>query len=310
MNEKVEKLVNQFTLRYIEALSELKNRGQRSYGFEYEFLPGREITAEDVQAVADLLEKKGCRTGKDMFYGDKGMGIAFEPGGQIEYCSPPLYPHETSLFEKLLRFIRKTNTMIRENLGIEYIGTDFMPHRANAPLCLTSERYVKLHERLARVGTRGLEMMKGTASIHLHVMISDFDDILPLFNLICRLSAADEFKMSAHRRDIWMHTDDCRCGTPPCCNERLGSSDVLIRRLIDFALHAHVLGEDVPFACSSDLSFDAFLYHMTTLFTDVRFNLKGPTLELRTMDSMPIEAFRHRWHLFVSMLEKRVSEYS
>ena len=58
MNEKVEKLVNQFTLRYIEALSELKNRGQRSYGFEYEFLPDREITAEDVQAVADLLEKK------------------------------------------------------------------------------------------------------------------------------------------------------------------------------------------------------------------------------------------------------------
>ncbi|MEZ4549157.1 MAG: hypothetical protein R2874_01420 [Desulfobacterales bacterium] len=51
MNEKVEKLVNQFTLRYIEALSELKNRGQRSYGFEYEFLPDREITAEDVQAV-------------------------------------------------------------------------------------------------------------------------------------------------------------------------------------------------------------------------------------------------------------------
>ncbi|MEZ4602429.1 MAG: hypothetical protein R2861_03170 [Desulfobacterales bacterium] len=83
MNEKVEKLVNQFTLRYIEALSELKNRGQRSYGFEYEFLPDREITAEDVQAVADLLEKQGCRTGKDMFYGDKGMGIAFEPGGRL-----------------------------------------------------------------------------------------------------------------------------------------------------------------------------------------------------------------------------------
>jgi len=71
-----------------------------------------------------------------------------------------------------------------------------------------------------------------------------------------------------------------------------------------------VLGEDVPFADSSDVSFDAFLCHMTTLFTDVRFNLKGPTLELRTMDSMPLEGFRRRWHLFVSLLEERIQGFN
>ncbi|MEZ4566588.1 MAG: hypothetical protein R2860_06350 [Desulfobacterales bacterium] len=61
-------------LRYIEALSELKNRGQRSYGFEYEFLPGREITAEDVQVVADLLEKKDVAQAKICFMGTRAWG--------------------------------------------------------------------------------------------------------------------------------------------------------------------------------------------------------------------------------------------
>jgi hypothetical protein len=42
---------------------------------------------------------------------------------------------------------------------------------------------------------------------------------------------------------------------------------------------------------------------MTTLFTDVRFNLKGPTLELRTLDSIPINEFIPKWNIFISSLE-------
>ena len=180
---------------------------------------------------------------------------------------------------------------------------DYIPGRADAPLCLTSDRYIKLHNRLAESNTRGLEMMKGTASIHLHVLISDFDEILPLFNLLCRLSTFDDFKMSEQRRDIWNHTDSSRCGRPPCCFEPLTSSEMLIKRLIRFALNADVLGENIAFVDSADLSFKAFLYHMTTLFTDVRFNLKGPTLELRTMDSLPMDQFRIRWKKFVNQFE-------
>ncbi|MBS0013128.1 MAG: hypothetical protein KFF46_04080, partial [Desulfobacterales bacterium] len=51
---------------------------------------------------------------------------------------------------------------------------------------------------------------------------------------------------------------------------------------------------------TADTSFETFLYHMTTIFTDVRFNLKGTTLELRTLDSMPMDAFRQRWLQFIS----------
>ncbi len=296
-------LLRLYTEKYLEVLSRLKNTGRRSYGFEYEFLPTRILTPADVSAVSRLLASEGFLKDKDVLYADNGLGVAFEPGGQIEYASPPLFADDMQRFDDLLVAVQTTNALIRRHLGIDFIAVDFMPHRKDAPLCLTSERYVKLHQRLSTVDRRGLEMMKGTASIHLHVVISGIDEILPLFRVLCRLSRTDGFKMSPMRRDIWMQTDSCRCGLPPCCSEILPSSEILIRRLVNFALHADVLGEDVPFAVSSDVSFDAFLRHMTTLFTDVRFNLKGPTLELRTMDSMPVEWFCHRWHDFVLRLE-------
>jgi len=191
---------------------------------------------------------------------------------------------------------------IRNQLGIQYIGTGFLPNRAKVPLCLTEDRYVKLHKRLESSGTRGHEMMKGTASIHLHVVITCLDELLPLFYFLCELSGSDDFKMSPERKDIWQHTDSSRCGTPPCCYAQLRYPEELIYRLIQFAMTAEVLGEDVPFILSKDQSFESFLYHMTTLFTDVRFNLKGPTLELRTLDSMGTHQFVSVWEKFVTLL--------
>ena len=303
MTDKIELLVNQFTKKYIDVLSGLKSHGIRSYGFEYEFLPLRVLTIQDKQSVCRLLPEIGFTSDGDEYQSANGLRVAFEPGGQIEYCSPPLLKDDHLKFSSLLTMIHATNTEIKKRLNIEYVGTDYIPGRADAPLCLTSDRYIKLHNRLGEINTRGLEMMKGTASIHLHVLISRFDEVLPLFNRLCSISSFDEFKMSAQRRDIWNHTDSSRCGCPPCCFEQLASSSVLIQRLIRFALKADLIGENITFVDSADLSFNAFLYHMTTLFTDVRFNLKGPTLELRTMDSMPIDLFRIRWEKFIGLFE-------
>ncbi|MBC2716849.1 MAG: hypothetical protein HF978_16215 [Desulfobacteraceae bacterium] len=303
MTDKLDILVKQFTQRYIDVLSEIKGKGLRSYGFEYEFLPTRSLSMHDMTAVSQLLLETGFSLDGNEYLADNGFRVAFEPGGQIEYCSPPLLRDDDQLFDSLLAFIDQSNKTIRDHLDIEYIGTDYMPGRAQAPLCLISNRYVKLHNRLAEIDTRGLEMMKGTASIHLHVGISNINEILPLFNFLCKLSTTDEFKMSRERRDIWNHTDSSRCGRPPCCFAHLESSEELIKRLIHFALNADVLGEDIAFVNSADQSFKKFLYHMTTLFTDVRFNLKGPTLEMRTLDSMPLAQFKIRWKRFVYLFE-------
>lgn len=298
------KLLELLKRHYLSVLSGLTGDKPRSYGFEYEFLPTRRLTIDDVAAVGDCLRVLGfAPRKKDFIHPDLGMCVDFEPGGQIEYCSPPLKSSDYHVFQNLLTLIQQTNARIKSDLGIEYIGTDFLPGRQSAPLCLASERYQRLHERLSRVGSRGLEMMKATASIHLHVVISNFENLLPLFNALCELSVDKDFRMSYNRRHIWDHTDATRCGLPPCCFANLQTVDQLIHRLIGFALHTEVLGEDVPFAEAADQSHEAFLNHMTTVFTDVRFNLKGPTLELRTLDSMPVSRFRLKWQKFIQIME-------
>ncbi len=302
-NISIDGLRSHFATRYLEILKRQKQEKVRTYGFEYEFLPSDPLDVEDLLRIWRVLVDMGFKRNGDEFITDKNIRISFEPGGQIEYQSPPMKSNDHALFESVLQFMNHTNAEIKRQLGIEYIATGYIPGRDQAPLCLRSPRYAALHERLRRTGSRGLEMMKGTASIHLHVMITSMHTLLALFYQLCKLAMDSHFRMSPERRDIWDHTDPTRCGMPPCCFETLSTPEALVERLIDFALMAEVLGEDVCFWQSKDRSFEAFLYHMTTLFTDIRFNLKGPTLELRTLDSMPVHEFHKKWELFVSTLE-------
>lgn len=296
-------LAASFVSQYLAVLSKIEGARDRTYGIEYEFLAHRPLTLDDMARLYRFLENMKMRAEGPEFVSSGGIHIAFEPGGQIEFSSPPLKAFDENGVDEFLSFITQTKTLIRDQLDIEYIASGFMPGRADAPLCLTSLRYHQLHERLKQTGTRGLEMMKGTASIHMHVGISGISELLNLFRRLCEMAVSDDFRMSAERREIWDNTDPIRCGLPPCCKENLYSSEQLIERLIRFALAADVLGENLPFYLTRKQSFEAFLYHMTTLFTDVRFNLKGPTLELRTLDSIPIDQFKKKWQIFVSSLE-------
>jgi glutamate--cysteine ligase len=299
----VDTLAASFTRQYIDVLSKIDGTGHRTYGIEYEFLPHRVMAIDDMTRLYRFLENIGMRAEGAEFVSMGGIHVAFEPGGQIEYSSPPLKAFDLSGLDAFLSFIAQTNALIRDQLDIVYEARGYAPGRADAPLCLTSPRYRLLHDRLEKTGTRGLEMMKGTASIHLHVRIAGIAELRHLFRQLCEMATSADFRMSSQRREIWDNTDAMRCGLPPCCNEHLNSAEQLIERLVRFALAADVLGENLPFHLARDQSFDAFLYHMTTLFTDVRFNLKGPTLELRTLDSIPMDRFREKWRIFVSSLE-------
>lgn len=298
----ISSLAKNFTRRYVNVLAAPLPKTERTYGFEYEFLPDRPIGITDLTAVQDLLSGFGEPAGNGVYFSN-GTFVAFEPGGQLEYCSPPLLAHDENAVENQIDLMLNMNDRIKHRLGIEYLARGFMPGRKNAPLCLTSKRYVNLHRRLAKSGTRGHEMMKGTAAIHLHTAICSMTEVLPLFYRLCELSQHDMFRMTLDRRDIWNNTDDTRCGIPPCCADPMDSPEVLIERMIRFGLKAVELEEEKPFYQTRDLSFEAFLNHMTTIFTDVRFNLKGTTLELRTPDSIPPAEFKPMWHSFIEMTE-------
>ena len=60
---------------------------------------------------------------------------------------------------------------------------------------------------------------------------------------------------------------------------------------------------NIPFKDLEEKSFDAFMYHMTTMFTDVRINMSGCTIELRTLDSVPLDDFESRLNNFISLVE-------
>jgi gamma-glutamylcysteine synthetase len=295
-------LIHQYTHQLLALIQAQSFVGPRTYGFEYEFLPEKPLTPQGVSRIIDFLPQCGFVREKDRFINAAGMGVAFEPGGQIEYYSPPLLADDMDRVDQSLQAIEQTNRRIEEALGVVYLATDYIPGRGAAPLCLESERYRLLHERLSGSGTRGHEMMKGTAGIHLHVVMRHISELVPMFAALCEISREPLFKMSAQRRDIWDNTDPCRCGVLYIVIDMALEPHNVVEELVRVGMAAIVLGDNQPFWKVADNNFDRFLYHLTTIFTDVRLNIKGPTLELRTPDSRPVNEFKSLWQAFIDTI--------
>jgi glutamate--cysteine ligase len=303
-NNTVENLVELYTSDLLKLLEKGFTSKQRTYGFEYEFISDKPLTKESMSRVYEVLEDYGFKYDDSAYASETGMYITIEPGGQIEYCSPPIFKEDGETFQQLMGLIKKTNKAIKDILGIDYIGKGYIPNRADAPMILDAKRYHHLHDRMLISGTRGREMMKGTASIHLHSRILDMHDVVPLFNKFLELSKSHEFAMSSDRRDIWDHTDPVRSGQLVKDLHRIKTPEDLIHEIVRFTMNADDIGKNIPFLETNDTSFEAFLYHLTTIFTDIRLNLKGPSWELRTLDSQPVEIFEQKWKRFINSIEE------
>jgi glutamate--cysteine ligase len=275
----------------------------RTYGFEYEFLAREAPTSDCVRKMHGCLAEMGFTWSGKYLENSRGMHVTFEPGGQIEYHSKPLPAGADAEFDDTLREIDAVNDAIRWECGVDYLPVPYMAGRGEGPLCLTSERYVNLHNRLAVSGTRGHEMMKGTASIHLHARILTLAEMPALFALMSVLAERPEFRMGPDRRDIWNNADPTRCGMPYLRPDAGTTAHVLCRDIVRVGMAAVVLGARIPFGQTGNPTFESFLYHLTTLFTDVRLNMSAPTLELRTLDAIPAEDFKGKWRLFVEKVE-------
>lgn len=296
--------IDSITAVYAEKLLDtILTRGNslpRTYGFEYEFLPDRVLNHDDMSRLSAFLLSVGYGLEKGI-YSKGGRRIAFEPGGQIEYLSPPLKASDSIEFNETIDWIQDMNSMIEIETGIRYLGTDYIPGRYNAPLLLTSERYSRMHERFMKVDTRGPEMMKGTAAIHLHAAITSREDLEEMYPLFCEMASSEEFGMSNTRREIWDRTDRCRCCLPDVSLENGAFS--ILEGIVEFAIEAVELKSGKPFRNIEEKGFSDFLDHLTTMFTDVRANIKFATLELRTPDSRPLEEFPYLWQKFVEKCE-------
>lgn len=297
-------LIKNYSARVLETIRRHTVTGPRTYGFEYEFLPETPLSLDIMEQIYKFLPSCGFLPEGDRFMSSSGIYLTFEPGGQIEYHSKPMPGWDEGRFREIIALFGDTNKAILEELGVNYLGMGYLPDRGEAPLCLTSKRYRNLHARMKRCGARGREMMKGTASIHLHVGIRHVQELVPLFHKLCELSSSQEFRMSPDRRDIWDNTDPGRCGDAVCRGGKFADPEELTRSLVQFALEADTIKENIPFVEKGDVTFDEFLYHLTTIFTDVRLNLKRNTVELRTLDSMQLELFEEKWRQFILILQE------
>ena len=299
-------LEREFSDKLYTYLEKLLKPGPLTYGFEYEFMPDVRMTPELVSEIKRTLPEMGFKLQDDgSFQAEDGLDVSFEPGGQLEYGSPPLLADDNDKFIKLIDHLTETNKLIADNFSVHYTALDYISGRESAPLCISGQRYLDMHSLFIANGGRGREMMKGTASIQLHVRIRSFAEIVPLFNLLLQLAQETEFTMSENRRAIWDATDVSRC-----LQSDLGEvTDVtgLLAEIVRHAFTAVDFSQQIPFAELDNPSFTQFLAHLTTIFTDVRFNLKGPTLELRTMDSLPLPVFKNRWHNFIAEVEKCIA---
>ena len=298
----LEQRVQSFAGLLLRRLAQRCGSPPRTYGFEYEWISRRPMSPADLDRVVDyLVDVQGFRERDGQLVLNRRR-IVFEPGGQIEFLSPPLPPGDSPELDELLDWIVTTLGELREEAGVEYVAQGHMPGREDAPLLLRDVRYTSMHERFESSGRLGRQMMKGTAAVHLHAALLDPGELPVMFGLFREL-VDGPLAMSPARREIWCSTDDCRCGLPPVPPNPQTPMDVLEPMVLQ-AMKAVELRTVRPFRELPCGSFEVFLNHFTTIFTDIRLNLKGATLELRTQDSLPPGAFHEAWKLFTASVEK------
>jgi glutamate--cysteine ligase len=288
----------------------------RSVGAEVEFIPVESLTGrrcsietqQDVLATLPFLRRYGASLGwregctakrTPCFSLPKGGSLTFEPGGQLEYSSPPCSSART-----LLSLLRSVVLPLREAAAAEGIdllsvGIDPINSVAEAPLLIHAKRYARMAEYLGRRGPAGAQMMRQTAAFQLSL---DFDDepwlrwrvlnaaapyVIAIF-ANSPIYAGQQTENQSTRAQVWRALDPTRTGIPYDDRDPVGA-------YLEFALGAPAIlyptlaGEYRPFGewlNRANPTPDEWQDHLSTLFPEVR---PRGHMELRSADSIAPE---------------------
>jgi glutamate--cysteine ligase len=225
-----------------------------------------------------------------------GGTLTFEPGGQLEYGSPPC--RSPSALLALLRSVVLPLRAAGANEGIELLAVGLDPCNAAeaAPLLLHTARYARMAEYLARIGPAGARMMRQTAAFQVSL---DLDDEPMLRWTVLNAAAPYVVAIFANspvyegastgcrsaRAEVWRTLDPARTGLPWDEGEPVG-------HYCDFALRAPALllpevdGAHRPFGewlRHTRPTLEEWHEHLSTLFPEVR---PRGHLELRSCDAV------------------------
>jgi glutamate--cysteine ligase len=284
----------------------------RRVGAEVELIPleaatGRRCPLEPgaVPGTLPFLRRFGARQGWREITTAKGTPsfqlavggtLTFEPGGQLEYGSPPC--HSPSALLALLRSVVLPLRAAAASEGIELLAAGLDPCNSAdaAPLLLRTPRYSRMAAYLAGIGPAGARMMRQTAAFQVSV---DLDDEPALRWRVLNAAAAYAVAIFANspvyegrptgcrsaRAEVWRTLDPARTGLPWDGRDPIG-------RYCDFALHAPAIllpeldGEYRPFGewlRHARPTLEEWREHLSTLFPEVR---PRGHLELRSCDAV------------------------
>jgi glutamate--cysteine ligase len=289
----------------------------RRIGAEVELIPvesstGRRCPIEGHASVATLpfLRRFGVRQGwretrtpkgTPCFELPDGGTLTFEPGGQLEYSSPP-----SRTPSALLAALRAVVLPLRaaaagEGIDLLAVGVDPFNDSACAPLLLHTHRYSRMAEYLARRGPAGAIMMRQTAAFQVSLDLDDepglrwrvLNAAAPYVTAIFANSPVYNGSPTGYRStraQVWRTLDPARTGLP-------WDATAPIEAYLQFALAAPAIllplvgGEHPPFGewlARAQPTVHEWHDHLTTLFPDVR---PRGHFELRSAD-----AIAPRWY--------------
>ncbi len=248
-------------------------------------------------------QEHGSQSATPLFRTPGGGAITFEPGGQIEYSSPP----HMSL-DALLADVRATVASLGQavgDYGIELltVGIDPSNPLESVPLQLHTERYRRMSQYFARIGPSGARMMRQTASLQINVDTGPepllrwrlLNALAPYILAIFANSSRYAGRPTGHRSfrgAVWRALDPDRTGL-------LSLDADPIAEYLQFGLNAPAMLLGVedgaigrayrPFGEwleHQDVDEHSWATHLTTLFPEVR---PRGHFEIRSCDVVPME---------------------
>ena len=285
----------------------------RRVGAEVELIPMEAVTGRRcglepgaAPGTLPLLRRFGSRQGwretrtpkgTPSFALPLGGTVSFEPGGQLEYSSPPC--RSPSALLDVLRAVVPPLRAAAANEGIDLraVGLDPCNSAEGAPLLLQAPRYSRMADYLARIGPAGARMMRQTAAFQISL---DLDDEPALRWRVLNAAAPYGVAIFANspvyerqptgcrstRAEVWRALDPTRTGLPWDESDPVGG-------YCDFALRAPAIllpeldGEHRPFEEwleHARPTLGEWHEHLSTLFPEVR---PRGHLELRSCDAVP-----------------------
>ncbi len=293
--------------------------GRRAIGAEVEFLPvvaatgrrapveagpERPATLTALRRHAPALEWREGRSDKGTPYFELPHGgrVTFEPGGQLEYASPPI-----ASGSGLVRRLEATSRALHEALGeegIELVTLGIDPERslAEVPLMLSSDRYCRMGDYFASIGPAGVRMMRQTASVQVAL---DFgaepgrrwrllNAAAPYLTALFANSPCYEGRATgcqSYRAETWRTLDPARTGLFDAEGGDPAEGYHAFALAAPAMLLGAVDGRYAPFGewwRSGRATPADWDLHLSTLFPEVR---PRGYLEVRSMDALPPEAY-------------------